>query len=205
MVVVAEAKGASKLIYEVVEEGRAPEDVQPRWPARTCTIKGYAPHPAPAPHLRHPRQVAQAWFTEEEIPESIDLLREIQKLSLNPLAHSAEREGRDEKARPVTFFRTDRDENNNLRKVILNAILDDCGSTDQAIRLAVEWGDAKITKKQLKVSSVPLAVPHLFVARPHCARIRAAHLVAHRRTDAPKPCGRSSPTGKHACQRWSAS
>ena len=73
--------------------------------------------------------MAQAWFTEqEEILESIDLLREIQKLSLNPLAHSAEREGRDEKARPVTFFRTDRDENNNLRKVILNAILDDCGA-----------------------------------------------------------------------------
>ena len=132
---------------------------------------------------------------------TIEILREILRLSLNPL----EREGRDEKARPVTFFRTDRDENNNLRKVILNAILDDCGSTDQAIRLAVEWGDAKITKKQLKVSSVPLAAPHLFVARPHCVRIRAAHLVAHRRTDAPKPCGRSSPTGKHACQRWSAS
>ena len=154
---------------------------------------------------RHPGQVAQAWPTEEKAPQSIALLDEIQKLSLIPLAHSAEREGRDEKARPVTFFRTDRDENNNLRKVILNAILDDCESTDQAIRLAVEWGDAKITKKQLKVSSVPLAVPHLFVARAHCARIRAAHLVAHRRTDAPKPCGRSSPTGKHACQRWSAS
>jgi hypothetical protein len=30
VVVVAEAKGASKLIYEVLEEGHAPEDVQPR-------------------------------------------------------------------------------------------------------------------------------------------------------------------------------
>ena len=37
--------------------------------------------------------------------------------------------------------------------MLLNAILDDCRTTNQAIRLAVEWGDATITRKQLQESS----------------------------------------------------
>ena len=141
------------------------------------------------------------------------MLGDIVRLSHVRLAHSANQDV------PIKFFHTARDDNNNLRDVLLNAILDDCRTTDQdtrltptltlaltptltqtltlththtltltltlaltptltqtlththththtlsltltptlttdqAIRLAVEWGDATITRSQLQESS----------------------------------------------------
>ena len=74
------------------------------------------------------------------------MLAEIVRLSKVRLAHSANQDV------PIKFFHTARDDHNNLRDVLLNAILDDCRTTNQAIRLAVEWGDATITRKQLQES-----------------------------------------------------
>ena len=88
--------------------------------------------------------------TTEEVAE---VLNGILDLSKKGLAHTANQAH----AFPVRFFRTDRDENNNLREEILNAILDDCSRAGQAIRLAVEWGDSKLTRNWLKASPPPRA------------------------------------------------
>ena len=54
------------------------------------------------------------------------MLSEIVRLSKVRLAHSANQDV------PIKFFHTARDDHNNLRDVLLNAILDDCRTTNQA-------------------------------------------------------------------------
>ena len=97
--------------------------------------------------------MAERWLKEEpdvlrnaNQAELAKMLAEIVRLSKVRLAHSANQDV------PIKFFHTARDDHNNLRDVLLNAILDDCRTTNQAIRLAVEWGDATITRKQLQES-----------------------------------------------------
>ena len=53
------------------------------------------------------------------------MLAEIVRLSKVRLAHSANQDV------PIKFFHTARDDHNNLRDVLLNAILDDCRTTNQ--------------------------------------------------------------------------
>ena len=73
------------------------------------------------------RQVAERWAKEEpdvlrnaNQAELARMLSEIVRLSKVRLAHSANQDV------PIKFFHTARDDHNNLRDVLLNAILDDC-------------------------------------------------------------------------------
>ena len=188
VVVVAEAKGAGQYIYEVLEEGVTPKEVRAKEPARICPAPREAPRRSRADVAppATPSQAARRWKAGEaedrksgiyasDAPEQelVAVLESILELSKIKLRHSANQDF------PVKFFRTDRDENNDLREVILNAILDDSRSTDQAIRLAVEWGDAKITRHQLQASltSAPTPRLHPAPAPPPCAsapRLRPA-------------------------------
>jgi hypothetical protein len=204
----------------VLEEGVTPKEVRAKEPARICPAPREAPRRSRADVAppATPSQAARRWKAGEaedrksgiyasDAPEDelVAVLASILELSKIKLRHSANQDF------PVKFFRTDRDENNDLREVILNAILDDSRSTDQAIRLAVEWGDAKITRHQLQASltSAPTPRLHPAPAPPPCAsapRLRPAppplpvSLFAHRRSDAPAPA-RSAV----ACRRASAS
>ena len=102
-----------------------------------------------------PEQVAERWYAtdDSELVSHVSkeelggMLHEVVALSKQPLAHSANGDF------PVKFFHTARDDNHDLREILLSAILDDCRSTQQAIRLAVQWGDAKITRLQLQESN----------------------------------------------------
>ena len=99
--------------------------------------------------------MAERWYATEDSElvsyvskeELGGMLHEVVALSKQTLAHSANGDF------PVKFFHTARDDNHDLREILLSAILDDCRSTQQAIRLAVQWGDAKITRLQLQESN----------------------------------------------------
>ena len=127
VVLVPEAKGAGQFLYEAVHLSTiyTPEEVAERW------------------YETEDNEIV-SHVTKEELG---GLLREVVALSMQPLAHSANGD------LPVKFFHTARDDNHDLREILLNAILDDCRSTQQAIRLAVQWGDAKITRLQLQESN----------------------------------------------------
>ena len=102
-----------------------------------------------------PEQVAERWYAtdDSELVSHVSkeelggMLHEVVALSKQTLAHSANGDF------PIKFFHTARDDNHDLREILLSAILDDCRSTQQAIRLAVQWGDAKITRMQLQESN----------------------------------------------------
>ena len=57
----------------------------------------------------------------------------------------------EELAPPLSWFSLESGEGS-LHDVLLKAILDDCQTSTQAIRLAVTWGDARITRHQLEES-----------------------------------------------------
>ena len=156
------------------------KEVRAKEPARICPAPREAPRRSRADVAppATPSQAARRWKAGEaedrksgiyasDAPEEelVAVLASILELSQIKLRHSANQDF------PVKFFRTDRDENNDLREVILNAILDDCRSTDQAIRLAVEWGDAKITRHQLQASLSQAPPPRASIPRP---RLRPA-------------------------------
>ena len=116
VVLVPEAKGAGQYIHEAVHRSDefTPEQVAARW---HCEMR------AEAAKRGRPVEVSQqelGW-----------MLGDIVRLSHVRLAHSANQDV------PIKFFHTARDDNNNLRDVLLNAILDDCRTTDQATRLTL--------------------------------------------------------------------
>ena len=51
--------------------------------------------------------------------------------------------------RPLSYFSLE-DSETSLDEVLLKAVLDDCETSTQAIRLAVKWGDPRITRHQLE-------------------------------------------------------
>ena len=113
--------------------------------------------PPTSAYLPHGRYV-----TKGELPELSAKLKngqpenkkevEILKAKLPIVKQKGEELKGANKKKQLSFFLTSGDENNDLEMDILEAILSDCDTTEDAIMHAVKWSEPEIIDTQLQIS-----------------------------------------------------